>query len=56
MGKHALLSVSASHRWLHGTPSARLEREFDDSSDESAAEGTAAHALSEHKLRRALKM
>jgi hypothetical protein len=33
-----------------------LELEFDDSSGEAAAEGTAAHALSEHKLRKALKM
>ena len=56
MGKHALLSASASHRWLNCTPSARLEREFDDNSGEAAAVGTAAHALSKHKLRRALKM
>ena len=56
MGKHALLSASASHRWLNCTPSARLEREFDDNSGEAAAEGTAAHALNEHKLRRALRM
>jgi hypothetical protein len=54
--KHAVLSPSSAHRWLACTPSARLEREFEDSSGEAAAEGTAAHALSEHKLRRALKM
>ena len=53
---HALLSASGAHRWLNCTPSARLEREFDDDSGEAAAEGTAAHALSEHKLRRALKL
>lgn len=53
---HALLSSSGAHRWLNCTPSARLEREFDDNSGEAAAEGTAAHALSEHKLRRALKL
>ena len=47
---HALLSASGAHRWLNCTPSARLEREFDDNSGEAAAEGTAAHALSEHKL------
>jgi hypothetical protein len=35
---------------------ARLEREFQDNSGEAAAEGTSAHALAEHKLRRALKM
>lgn len=53
---HALLSASGAHRWLNCTPSARLEREFGDNSGEAAAEGTAAHALSEHKLRRALKL
>ena len=54
--KHAVLSASSSHRWLNCNPSARLELEFGDSESEAAAEGTAAHALAEHKLRRALKM
>lgn len=54
--KHALLSASSSHRWLSCTPSARLEEEFEDRETEAAAEGTAAHALCEHKLRKALKM
>jgi len=54
--QHALLSASGAHRWMNCTPSARLERKFEDNSGESAAEGTAAHALAEHKLRRALKM
>lgn len=54
--KHAVLSASSSHRWLGCTPSARLEQEFEDHETEAAAEGTAAHALSEHKLRRALKI
>ncbi len=53
---HAILSASSSHRWLNCSPSARLEREFTDRGSEAAAEGTAAHALCEHKLRRALKM
>ncbi len=53
--KHAVLSASSSHRWLNCTPSARLELEFEDCETEAAAEGTAAHALCEHKLRRALK-
>ncbi|MBR4636913.1 MAG: DUF2800 domain-containing protein [Clostridia bacterium] len=53
---HALLSASSSHRWLHCNPSARLEQEFEDRETEAAAEGTAAHALCEHKLKRALKM
>ncbi|MHB1652367.1 MAG: DUF2800 domain-containing protein [Desulfitobacteriaceae bacterium] len=54
--QHALLSASGAHRWMNCTPSARLERELQDNSGEAAAEGTAAHALAEHKLRRALKM
>lgn len=54
--KHAVLSASSSHRWLNCSPSARLEQEFEDRETEAAAEGTAAHALCEHKLRRALKM
>lgn len=54
--KHAILSASASHRWLNCNPSARLELEFADRETEAAAEGTAAHALCEHKLRKALKM
>jgi len=53
--KHAILSASSSHRWLNCSPSARLELEFEDRETEAAAEGTAAHALCEHKLRRALK-
>lgn len=56
MGRHAFLSASSSHRWTKCTPAARLELEFDDTESSAAAEGTAAHALAEHKLRRALKM
>jgi len=55
MGKHSILSPSGSHRWLNCTPSARLELEFEDAESEAAKEGTAAHALCEHKLKRALK-
>ncbi len=54
MGDHALLSPSASHRWMNCTPSAVLETEFDNKSSLAAAEGTAAHALCEHKLKRML--
>ena len=54
MGNHAILSASSSHRWLHCLPSARLELEFDDTSGTAAEEGSAAHALSEHKLKKAL--
>ena len=57
MGKHALLSASSSKRWLNCTPSARLEEQFGDESGGSAyaEEGTAAHALAEHKLKKLLK-
>jgi len=54
MGNHAILSASSSHRWLHCLPSARLELEFESTSGTAADEGTAAHALSEHKLKKAL--
>lgn len=54
--KHAVLSASSSHRWLNCTPSALLEQLFPGKESNAAAEGTAAHALCEHKLRRALKM
>ena len=56
MGTHALLSPSAAHRWMNCPPSACLELEFPSSSSEVAAEGTAAHALCEHKLRKLLKL
>ena len=55
MSKHAILSASGSHRWLNCSPSARLELEFENTSSEAAKEGTAAHALCEHKLKKALK-
>lgn len=48
---HALLSA----RWLNCTPSARLESDEPESTSAAAEQGTAAHALAEHKLRRALK-
>lgn len=52
---HALLSASGAHRWLNCTPSARLESGEPESTSAAAEQGTAAHALAEHKLRRALK-
>ena len=55
MKRHAVLSPSGAARWLACTPSARLEGEFPDTAGEAAAEGTAAHALCEHKLKKALK-
>ena len=56
MSDHAVLSASGSHRWLNCLPSARLELEFENSESNVAAEGTAAHALCEHKLKKALHM
>ncbi len=53
--KHAVLSASSSHRWLNCTPSAMLEKSFENKGSEAAAEGTAAHELCEHKLKKALK-
>lgn len=51
---HALLSASSSHKWLHCTPSARLEETLPDTTSKAAKEGTLAHEIAELKLRRAL--
>jgi len=56
MSDHAVLSASGAHRWLNCLPSARLELEFVNNESSVAAEGTAAHALCEHKLKKALHM
>lgn len=52
---HAILSASASSRWLHCTPSARLERKFPDTSSPYALEGSRAHERAEYFLNRFLK-
>lgn len=52
--QHALLSASGAHRWLACPPSALLEAGLPESSSSAAEQGTAAHALAEWKLRRAL--
>lgn len=49
---HAVLSASASHRWLSCTPSVRLEEQFPDSTSDFAREGTLAHEIAELKLRK----
>ncbi|MCL6456974.1 MAG: DUF2800 domain-containing protein [Gorillibacterium sp.] len=49
---HALLSASASHRWLHCTPSAQLEATLPDTGSEAARRGTLAHEIAELKLRK----
>lgn len=50
--KHALLPASGAHRWMHCTPSARLEETLPDESSSYAAEGTLAHAIAELKVRK----
>ncbi len=50
--EHALLSASAAHKWLHCTPSARLEDALPDKAGKAAEEGTLAHAVCELKLSR----
>lgn len=52
---HAFLPPSSADRWMHCTRSARLEQEFGEKESDAAAEGTAAHALCEHKVKKALK-
>lgn len=52
---HALLSASASRRWLNCTPSAVLESHEPDTSSPFAEEGTRAHALAEKKLKAWIK-
>lgn len=55
MSKHALLSASASKRWLNCTPSARITEEMEDTSSVFAQEGTLAHSLGELELQYQLK-
>lgn len=56
MGKHALLSASASHRWLNCPPSVRLSEGISDKGSEYAQEGTDAHSLCEYRLKKLLGM
>lgn len=51
--KHALLSASSANKWLHCTPSARLEERFTETTTEYAEEGRLAHSIAELKLRKA---
>ena len=54
MAKHAFLAASASERWLHCPPSAKLCAQEDDQGSEYARQGSDAHALCEHLLLKAL--
>ena len=53
---HSTYSASGAHRWMNCPPSAQLEQQFPDQTSVYADEGTAAHDLAEHKLKKALKM
>lgn len=54
MGKHAILSASSAHRWIHCTKSARVEETFKNTTSTFAEEGTFMHELGELHLRRYL--
>ena len=54
MAKHAYLAASASDRWLHCPPSAKLCAEAEDVGSPYAQQGTDAHSLCEHLLLTAL--
>lgn len=56
MANHAVLSASASHRWLNCPPSVRLTERIPDNGSIYAAEGSEAHELCEYKLRQLLGM
>ena len=49
---HAYLSASKAYQWLECTPSAALNAKFPETQSPAAAEGTLAHSIVEHKLRR----
>ena len=51
---HAILSASASVRWIACPPSAKLNAELPDTTSEYAREGTCAHELAEYKVNKML--
>ena len=51
---HAVLSASASSRWLACPPSAKLNAEIPDTTTDYAREGTCAHELAEYKVNKLL--
>lgn len=48
---HAVLSASSAHRWMHCTPSARLEEGFPNQETVYSVEGTKAHEMAEMLLK-----
>ena len=53
---HSIYSASGAYRWMSCPPSAQLEQQFPNETSTYAEEGTAAHDLAEHKLKKSLKM
>ena len=53
---HARFSPSAANRRIHCPPSLLLEEQFEEGESIYAAEGTAAHELAEHLIRKYLKL
>ena len=49
---HALLSASSAKKWIHCTPSAKLEASLPDKESDYAKEGTLPHSICELKLSR----
>ena len=54
MPKHAFLSASASDRWLHCPPSAKLCAQEEDTGSPYALEGSDAHELCQYELEKQL--
>lgn len=54
MTNHAILSASASHRWLNCPPSARLTEDLPDTTSDFAIEGSDAHELCAYLVEKAL--
>ncbi len=54
MGKHSPCSPSSSFRWIKCTKSARINAEADDRGSPYAQQGTDAHSLCEHLVKKAL--
>lgn len=53
---HSSTGASSSARWMNCPPSAKLTENMEDETSRFAEEGTAAHALCEWKVRKALKL
>ena len=54
MAKHAYFAASASERWFHCPPSAKLCAQEEDQGSEYARQGSDAHELCQYLLEKAL--